>query len=366
MDAVDAEGGLVLWTLLDEGSSLCSSQSLDEEVLQSAFLLVDTSFHLCSVCRSHFSDGLTRPDAEFLRRFKCASSELAAMGLMAPPSVCEAKLSEPSRLFLLRRALDQALEQQKIHLIRSAEVTAAEKAFLSRLDSGYKTVMVYEDPLQQYSARNSIDFERVHSYAVEYLEEHSGCAEDEALLRGLLRWFKNDFFRWCNQPACSNPNCTMGNSQMDSRGVRAPNSTEVQFGWAGRTEVYSCRACSNITDFPRYNNPSSLLSTRSGRCGEWANAFCLICRALCLDARYVLDFTDHVWVEVWLPSQNRFVHLDPCEQAFDSPLLYEAGWGKKLTHLLSFSRYGVAGEPNEINVSDFMTSQTAPLDIHVT
>ena len=222
-------------------------------------------------------------------------------------------------------------------------MAAAEGAFLSRLESGCKTVMVYEDPLQQYSARNNIDFSRIHAYAMEYLAEHPGCQEDEAFLRGLLRWFKHDFFRWCNQPACSNSSCGMGSSQMDSRGVRAANSTEVQFGWAGRTEVYSCRACAATTDFPRYNNPSSLLSTRSGRCGEWANAFCLVSRALCLDVRYVMDFTDHVWAEVWLPSQRRFVHLDPCEQAFDSPLLYEAGWGKKLTHLMSFSRYGVAG-----------------------
>jgi peptide-N4-(N-acetyl-beta-glucosaminyl)asparagine amidase len=128
---------------------------------------------------------------------------------------------------------------------------------------------------------------------------------------------------------------------MDAVGLREPNASEREFGWAGQTEVYRCGACATVTDFPRHNNPSCLLTTRSGRCGEWANAFCLVCRSLSLDARYVLDWTDHVWVEVWLPSQRRFVHLDACEQAFDTPLMYEAGWGKKLTHILSFSRYGV-------------------------
>lgn len=48
-----------------------------------------------------------------------------------------------------------------------------------------------------------------------------------------------------------------------------------------------------------------------------------------------------MWCEVWLPSEQRFAHCDPCERALDTPLMYELGWNKKLTHLLSFSRYGV-------------------------
>lgn len=157
---------------------------------------------------------------------------------------------------------------------------------------------VYEDPSQQLAARNRIGYAAIRAYALEHLETEPTCPEDQAFLRGLLRWFKSDFFAWCNQPACANASCNGDAAQMDSRGQRPPNATEQQQGWAGRTEVYQCRACAAITDFPRYNNPSLLLDTRVGRCGEWANAFCLVCRALSLDARYVLDFTDHVWVEV--------------------------------------------------------------------
>ena len=84
-----------------------------------------------------------------------------------------------------------------------------------------------------------------------------------------------------------------------------------------------------------------LLESRRGRCGEWANCFTLMCRSLQFEARYVLDWTDHVWTEVYSTKQQRWLHCDSCEASCDKPLTYEAGWGKKLTYVISFSRHQV-------------------------
>ncbi|GMT21017.1 hypothetical protein PFISCL1PPCAC_29005 [Pristionchus fissidentatus] len=153
----------------------------------------------------------------------------------------------------------------------------------------------------------------------------------------LLKWFKSDFFRWVDAPDC--PQCKKNTKGENQQPAGAPTPEEQAHG-AGRVELHTCAHCGAIARFPRYNDPVKLIETRGGRCGEWANCFVLIAHSMGFPTRYILDMTDHVWAELFVA--NRWVHFDPCEAAFDKPLLYEVGWKKQLSYVIAFGRDHVA------------------------
>jgi len=161
------------------------------------------------------------------------------------------------------------------------------------------------------------------------------CPE-AALTKSLLRWFKGDFFEWVDTLDC------LGCGKKTHRTGSAEPEASERLKSAGRVELHGCDECELVRRFPRYNDPVQLLASRKGRCGEWANCFTLCGRAVGLDTRLVVDWTDHVWTEVWSAKEERWLHADPCENAIDKPLLYEKGWGKKLNYVAAFGQYGVS------------------------
>eukprot|EP00842_Homolaphlyctis_polyrhiza_P005007 jgi/Hompol1/5507/HPOL_001952-RA len=204
--------------------------------------------------------------------------------------------------------------------------------------SQVNSLHVHEDFEMQDKARELIPVDELHSEAHSLLEANPGSHFDDHLMRGLLRWFKGTFFKWVNCLDCS----TCGRANTYSAGTAQPTPEDIRFG-AHVVEIHKCRDCGGVTRFPRYNDLSKLLETRRGRCGEWANVFYLICRTMGYDTRYIMDFTDHVWTEIYHPTKHRWIHCDSCEgeSAFDTPLLYEAGWGKHLTYVIAVSPHQV-------------------------
>ncbi|XP_036742017.2 peptide-N(4)-(N-acetyl-beta-glucosaminyl)asparagine amidase isoform X2 [Manis pentadactyla] len=221
----------------------------------------------------------------------------------------------------------------------SAPRVTGDSVILKVLQSNMQHVLVYENVPLQEKALACIPVQELKRRSQEKLsrarkvDKDTNVNEEDFLLLELLHWFKEEFFQWVNNILCSR--C---GGQTKSRGESLfPNDDELKWG-ANRVEDHYCDICQFSNRFPRYNNPEKLLETRCGRCGEWANCFTLCCRALGFEARYVWDYTDHVWTEIYSPSQQRWLHCDACEDVCDKPLLYEIGWGKKLSYVIAFSK----------------------------
>lgn len=246
--------------------------------------------------------------------------EKYVQGEQAPPSVKSSASNEPSSLTPNRES---------------------EAATYRKIVSHYEHVLKYENPRLQAKARSVIPIEALSKKANENLSNNPQFSGqngnvplhyDDCMILALLEWFKCDFFKWVDSPSC--PHCAQSKCRMAK--MLQPTNEELKWD-AHRVEGHLCDNCGSMVRFPRYNNPEKLLETREGRCGEWANCFTLLCRSLGYDSRHIMDWTDHVWTEVYSKAAQRWLHCDPCENAFDKPLLYEQGWGKKLSLLIAAS-----------------------------
>ena len=243
-------------------------------------------------------------------------------------------------------------------LFREVNSSISTIDFYGRLKSGIEQVAIYMKPGLIDKARSYMPLEQLTEKAKEscaQLNQGDVFVQDHLLIH-LLHWFKNSFFQWMNSPPCSV--CGAGTKLI---GSVTPLAEEVAH-LAGKVESYRCEAgCIQLTRFPRYNDPGRLLETRVGRCGEWANSFTLLCVAAGLEARYVVDWGDHVWTEVYSAAQRRWIHADPCENVCDEPLLYESGWGKKISYVIAYSTDDVQDVTwrYTANAADVLTRRTA-------
>ncbi|XP_050352617.1 peptide-N(4)-(N-acetyl-beta-glucosaminyl)asparagine amidase [Nymphalis io] len=236
--------------------------------------------------------------------------------------------------------LPSYLQHRKKVQLTPADVLETDNQLLLKIQTLFNDMIKYEDEELQQTAREHIPLVTLQLMALDRMREQQrkiktgelkghDMSFDIALLMELLGWFKHKFFTWVDQPPCD----SCGGSTRFVKTTTMKTETETC-----RVELYKCVSCGAGAQFPRYNEPRTLLRTRRGRCGEWANCFTLLCRALGYDTRYVYDTTDHVWCEVFDYESNGWLHVDPCEGTLNSPLMYSHGWGKKLTYVIALSR----------------------------
>ena len=157
-------------------------------------------------------------------------------------------------------------------------------------------------------------------------QSHRTIDETGQALGSMLQWFRGAY------PYYHQKCLACGSDDTTRCGTLRSSAAEEAFK-AGRTEIYHCPDCSAFSRFARYNELRKVLAERRGRCGEYSMVFYHLMLALGYRTRWVVDWTDHVWVEVLI--EGAWVHIDPCEAAYNDKKMY-VGWGKKHTYVVAF------------------------------
>ena len=170
--------------------------------------------------------------------------------------------------------------------------------------------------------------------------QRRGRQEQYQILSHFLEWFRSQYpyyYDRCDSCGSSYKEEPSKEGQEKDEGSFLgyvfPSEEELS-GKAGRTELYLCHKCQSFTRFPRFNKAQAVLDKHRGRCGEYSMLLYRMLSSMGHQARWIVDWSDHVWTEILL-NDNQWIHLDPCEAAVDKPLLYQ-DWGKQQTYIIGF------------------------------
>jgi len=259
-----------------------------------------------------------------------------------------------------------------------------------------RIVAILKDEKEDYRQQRSLVTWLEQNYGHEKVDQlkaanfrHCSSSKQLSLLKEFLEWFRSTFPYYYDRcgtcgaslkedpvPATTENDDDDDDDEHDSSshtfmGYVYPGADELK-GKASRTELYKCHKCNSWTRFPRYNSAWHVMNHKRGRCGEYSLLLFRFLRALNHEARWVVDWADHVWAEVKTDSLS-WVHLDPCEAAVNENLIYE-GWGKKQVYILAFyapSRFRKEGwllqpsQPTTPIIEDVTTTYTSDSEFKI-
>ena len=322
IDRYDSET-IHLWLVPQKNLEIkahCSGSIFDafeHHLVQPCYQLRGTDYKVCSRCSAFLGDGMfERNHKLMLECFQCDIFKLIDAQDFLPFVVAEHLINEkmdyavdddsegggdlpfPLLMHLKRLAFNNALEQlresysrrecnpERIMLLQD-KITK----FRLRIEKTAEQVMVYEDAEQQQIARLYVDYERVIEYAQEFCDKSINSTRrysakelqvihEKSLFLGLMRWFKADFFEWCNKPGCSNHSCSkhLQSSQMIRLPeMGTPSHEEESLGWASRVELYRCGTCEEVRSTICFLLHTS--SSSSYTLSSYTSSFCVMSNA---------------------------------------------------------------------------------------
>jgi len=191
------------------------------------------------------------------------------------------------------------------------------------------------------------------TFGVGFVKQHTlnpswDVAEQRQHVQSLLWALKSNFsfyYQKCLKHEAGDDTCSMAKPSMLLGQIPCRPEDDKQTDDCVYAELRLCEDCGasgpRFFEYARFHGPLALFETKvnrhrvMGQCEEFSRAGHALLEAAGFKARYVLDFTDHVWIEVWL--NNTWVHADPSEGVLDQPLMYEQGWGKQMTLIFAFT-----------------------------
>jgi Transglutaminase-like superfamily len=217
------------------------------------------------------------------------------------------------------------------------------------------------EPLLEWLQASYGEIQQLH--AANLLSPQQTVEDQKSSLLHFLEWFRREFPYYrdtCDH--CHASGCRQQQEEEEEGNHHNPTSTppddEELAGIIAvdETELLWCDKCQKVTRFPRHLSAMEIVRRRKGRCSEYSLLLYRILRGLGLRARWIVDWDNHVWTEVWM--DDRWVHLDPCEASLDRPLLYQQGWGKKQTYIVAFSEGNDPSSTHDVPV-DHATTTTS-------